>query len=80
MLATLAATRTNSLLAHGDSHAAALTGGYRLAFMIGAGLIVAAIALALTVCTRAGRGGAPREEPEPERERAGREPAYSEVS
>jgi EmrB/QacA subfamily drug resistance transporter len=49
VLATLAATRTNSLLAHGDSTAAALTGGYRLAFVIGAGLVVVALALALVI-------------------------------
>jgi EmrB/QacA subfamily drug resistance transporter len=49
VLATLAATRTGGLLAHGDSAAAALTGGSRLAFLIGAGLIVAAVAVALTV-------------------------------
>jgi EmrB/QacA subfamily drug resistance transporter len=49
VLATLAATRTDSLLAQGHSTAAALTGGYRLSFLIGAGLVVAAIAIALTV-------------------------------
>jgi hypothetical protein len=49
VLATLAATRTGGLLAQGDSAAAALTGGSRLAFLIGAGLIVAAVAVALTV-------------------------------
>jgi EmrB/QacA subfamily drug resistance transporter len=48
VLATLAATRTASLKAH-ESTAAALTGGYRLAFVIAAGLIVAAIAVAVTV-------------------------------
>jgi fucose permease len=47
--ATLAATRTGGLLAHGDSAAAALTGGARLAFVIGAALLVAAVAVAVTV-------------------------------
>src|SRR5438270_10032501 len=39
VLATLAATRTNHLLAHGHSSAAALTGGYRLAFLVALALI-----------------------------------------
>jgi EmrB/QacA subfamily drug resistance transporter len=49
VLATLATTRTQHLLAGGDSTASALTGGYHLAFFIGAGLVIAAIAVALTV-------------------------------
>jgi EmrB/QacA subfamily drug resistance transporter len=49
VLATLAATRTGHLLAHGDSTAAALTGGYRLAFLIAAALVGVAFALAVTV-------------------------------
>jgi EmrB/QacA subfamily drug resistance transporter len=49
VLATLAATRTGGLLARGDSAAAALTGGARLAFVIGAALLVAAVAVAVTV-------------------------------
>ena len=49
VLATLATTRTDSLRTGGDSTASALTGGYHLAFLTGAGLVVAAIAIALTV-------------------------------
>jgi hypothetical protein len=49
VLATLAATRTGDLRGAGDSTAAALTGGYHLAFLIGAGLVVAAIAVAVIV-------------------------------
>ena len=49
MLATLATSRTNDLLADGESAASALTGGYHLAFGIGAGLVVAAIVVAATV-------------------------------
>ncbi|MBD0281235.1 MAG: DHA2 family efflux MFS transporter permease subunit [Thermoleophilaceae bacterium] len=49
VLATLATTRTDSLLESGDSTASALTGGYHLAFLIGAGLVVAAIAVALAM-------------------------------
>ncbi|HWX44998.1 MAG TPA: MFS transporter [Solirubrobacteraceae bacterium] len=49
VLATLSATRTEHLLHGGSSNAAALTGGYHLAFLVAAGLIVAAIAIAVTV-------------------------------
>ena len=49
LLATFAATRTNTRLAAGESQAAALTSGYRLAFAIGAGLVVAGIVVALVV-------------------------------
>jgi MFS family permease len=43
VLATLSSTRTGHLLAAGDSHAAALTGGYHLAWIISAS--IAAVAL-----------------------------------
>jgi EmrB/QacA subfamily drug resistance transporter len=49
VLATLSTSRTNSLLADGESAASALTGGYHLAFAIAAGLVVAAIVVAATV-------------------------------
>jgi MFS family permease len=49
VLATLASTRTGSALAHGATAATALTDGSRLAFVIGAALVVASIAVALTV-------------------------------
>jgi fucose permease len=49
VLATLATSRTDSLLAGGEPTASALTGGYHLAFVIAAGLVVAAIGVALTV-------------------------------
>jgi len=49
VLATLSATHSDNLLASGDSTAAALTGGYHLAFAIGGGLVVAALALALVL-------------------------------
>jgi EmrB/QacA subfamily drug resistance transporter len=45
VLATLSASRSASLTAQGRSTAAALTGGYHLAFWIAAGLVVAAIAV-----------------------------------
>jgi len=46
VLATLSTSRSSSLLAGGDSNAEALTGGYQLAFIIGAGLLVVAIVIA----------------------------------
>jgi EmrB/QacA subfamily drug resistance transporter len=47
VLATLSTTRTESLLASGNSTASALTDGYQLAFVIGAGLVLAAIGVAV---------------------------------
>jgi EmrB/QacA subfamily drug resistance transporter len=49
VIATLASSRTESLLAGGDGQAQALTGGFHLAFLVGAGLVVAAIGIALSV-------------------------------
>ena len=48
VLATFSTTHTNHLLSTGDSTPSALTGGYHLAFLIGAGLVLAAIGLAGT--------------------------------
>ena len=49
VLATLSATRTDNLLADGESRASALTGGYHLAFWIGAALVVVSFVIAVTV-------------------------------
>ena len=49
VLSTLAASRTKALGATGHSRAEALTSGYHLAFGIGAGLLGAAVLVALTV-------------------------------
>ncbi|MET7525467.1 MFS transporter [Streptomyces sp900116325] len=49
LLSTLAASRTDELLAEGQSRAEALTAGYHLAFMVGAGFLVAAFLVALAV-------------------------------
>ncbi|MET8007218.1 MFS transporter [Nonomuraea glycinis] len=49
VLSTLAASRTEGLLAAGSGEAAALTGGYRLAFTIAAALLVAAFTVTLAV-------------------------------
>ncbi|MFE0737738.1 MFS transporter [Streptomyces sp. NPDC058855] len=52
VLSTLAASRTETLSAAGHSTAEALTGGYRLAFAVGTGLLLAALAVAATVLRR----------------------------
>jgi EmrB/QacA subfamily drug resistance transporter len=90
VLATLSATRTNHLLAAGKSHAAALTGGYQLAFLIGAGLmllgVIAAASVLRAVGPPAAHAGAGDEHQAatgdafPETAPAEREPAYSEVA
>jgi MFS family permease len=49
VLATLSASHTDGLLASGHSTASALTGGYHLAFAIGGGLVLAALAVALVL-------------------------------
>ena len=49
VLATLATTRADGLLADGESTAAALTDGYQLAFAVGAALLAGAIVLAAIV-------------------------------
>jgi EmrB/QacA subfamily drug resistance transporter len=57
VLSTLAASRTASKLAAGDTPAVALTGGYHLAFGVAGGLLVAAIAVTVAV-----RPGSPSSE------------------
>jgi EmrB/QacA subfamily drug resistance transporter len=49
VLATLAESRSNELIGDGEPTAAALTGGYHLAFGIGAALVFVAIAVTITV-------------------------------
>jgi EmrB/QacA subfamily drug resistance transporter len=49
VLATLASSRTDGLLADGESTAAALTSGYHLALLIGAACVATAIAVGLAV-------------------------------
>jgi EmrB/QacA subfamily drug resistance transporter len=66
VLATLSATRSEHLASAGQTAAAALTGGYRLAFLIAAVLVVAAIAVAVTVLRPERRAA---EEPEDECDR-----------
>jgi EmrB/QacA subfamily drug resistance transporter len=68
VLATLSASRTDDLLARGDSAAAALTGGYQLAFWIAAAAVLVAFVVALVVLRPQG-GQAP----------AHAQPAYSDA-
>ena len=78
VLATLSATRSDSLIADGDPTATALTSGYHLAFLVGAALVVGAIVVAVTVIKPEKRT---QEQVSPERDGAGAgtEPAYSEA-
>jgi EmrB/QacA subfamily drug resistance transporter len=62
VLAALAAARTDHRLAAGHSQPAALTSGYHLAFLVAAGLLAAATAVAAVLLrrrTRAGGRGGP---------------------
>jgi EmrB/QacA subfamily drug resistance transporter len=53
VLTTVATARSNHLAATGQDGAAALTGGYHLAFGVGAGLVVAALVIAAVPGARA---------------------------
>jgi EmrB/QacA subfamily drug resistance transporter len=80
VLATLAADRTETLLANGDSAMAALNGGFHMAYLVGAALVVGAIAVAVLVLQPVAhpmmaQGG---EAPEDEQAHAS-EPAYSQA-
>jgi MFS family permease len=77
VLATLSASRSDALIADGESTASALTSGYHLAYLIGAALVIAAIVVAIKVVQPV----------EPELEvvdgpggPVGDEPAYSEAA
>jgi EmrB/QacA subfamily drug resistance transporter len=81
VLATLSATRTGHPAGGGQPSAAALTSGYHLAFFIGAGLILAAVAVAIAVLqapvhAEAEAGAQPDAAPSGARRS---EPAYSEA-
>jgi EmrB/QacA subfamily drug resistance transporter len=77
VLATLSTTRTDSLLDDGTSAASALTSGYHLAFVIGAVLVVAAIAVALAVLEPEERA---EEHAAADAVHGSTEPAYSEAA
>jgi MFS family permease len=71
VLASIAASRTDTLLADGESTAAALTGGYHVAFFVGALFAGAAAALGgLLLRQGASAGGHEGVEPEPAAEAA----------
>jgi len=55
VLATLSASRSDNLLADGQSTASALASGYHFAFVVAAGLVIAAIGVTLTVLRGSGR-------------------------
>ena len=75
LLATIAATRTSHLKAAGESMASALNGGYHTAYLVGAGLTVVALIIAVTVLQPVPKPG---EAPAEASERAG-QPAFSEA-
>jgi EmrB/QacA subfamily drug resistance transporter len=76
VLATLAGTRTENLLADGEPAAEALTGGYRFAFVVAAGIVAVAVVLASTVLRSEARAA---EEAQAEAAQETGEPAYSEA-
>ena len=61
VLATLSASRADSLIADGESTESALTSGYHLAFWIAAGLVALALVVVLTVLQPEARAAAGRE-------------------
>src|SRR5215210_6689221 len=79
VLATLSTSRSDSLEAAGHSTASALTSGYHLAFWIAAGLVVAAIGVALWVIQPEDEAAEQFAGDEAE-ELASGEPAYSEAA
>jgi EmrB/QacA subfamily drug resistance transporter len=80
VLATVAASRSDSLIEGGQSTAAALTGGYHLAFWIAAGLVVAAIGIAVAVLQPEEKAAERLEtEPEAAPERSGAEAVRAEA-
>jgi len=76
VLATLSATRSDSLIDDGEAVASALTSGYHLAFVIGAALVVVGLIVALTVLEPEEQAAA---EAMAEPKTASAEPVYSEA-
>jgi MFS family permease len=64
VLASIAASRTATLLASGDGQLEALTGGYHLAFLVGAIFAIAAAVIGVTLLRVSGATAASRH-PEP---------------
>ena len=73
VLATLSTTRSDNLIHGGSTTASALTSGYHLAFLIGAGLVLAAIVVGLVVIQAERRAAI-------ESTASGAEPAYGEAA
>ena len=65
VLASVAASRTSNLVASGESHLAALTGGYHLAFLVGAIFAGVAATLGGLLLPSGAPAGAAHHEPEP---------------
>ena len=84
VLATLAAERTDGLLAEGESTASALNGGFHLAYLIGAGLTATAIVVAATVlCSKAAIAEQAEQQAKPEPDAKitpSEQPVYSEAA
>jgi EmrB/QacA subfamily drug resistance transporter len=74
VLATLATSRTEGLRADGESVAAALNGGYHLAYLVGAALTLVGIVVALVVLRPPAGQGAHAAEP------SSGEPAYADAA
>jgi EmrB/QacA subfamily drug resistance transporter len=82
VLATLSTERTQSLLDDGVSNASALTSGYHVAYLIGAGLAAIAVAIAVFVLRDVAPAGAMAHGAEPAgaaTQEAAAEPAYFEA-
>jgi EmrB/QacA subfamily drug resistance transporter len=79
VLATLSATHSAGLIHAGRGTASALTSGYHLAWTVGAGLLIAALTVAVTVL-RSTESAVDVAEIEPEREIGQLEPAYEEAA
>src|SRR3954462_14509514 len=77
VLATLASERAGSLAASGHDHAAALNSGFHLAYLIGAGVLAAAVIVARGALREPGAAQAPAAAPKRAPRRA--RPAYSEA-
>jgi EmrB/QacA subfamily drug resistance transporter len=75
VLATLATERTEGLIADGAGAASALNSGYHVAYLIGAALVVVAIAVAVTVLRPTVAAGQ-----EAHDAHVGAEPAYSDAA
>jgi len=78
VLATLASERTDGLLADGASNASALNSGFHLAYLVGAGLVAIALAIAVAVLREAAPM-AEGEEAAAAHQGGEPEPAYSET-